>query len=279
MTTAAIYARVSSARQKEEQTIGSQTAALREAAGRWGLDVPAEWIFEDEGSSRANLVRPALERLQSASRMARLVSSPIRSSSANGPIGNPHPPFIASSMSLLGEPRRSPRPDRVVEVREEQGVDDEPGPILHLDRLLAALFGEGTARIHRRLRHSEWSEKFNKSHHRCGIEEVHAAHLLGPTIVRSEQTRSNSVNTCRLAAMSSTIDSIIRSQSTSSPRSQVTRTRSSARWLFTAQSPLLNLFGEPCSSPASMASGAAYCRLRRTTSCPVVSATSAIPDP
>jgi len=64
MTTAAIYARVSSARQKEEQTIGSQTAALREAAGQWGLDVPAEWIFEDEGYSGASLVRPALERLR-----------------------------------------------------------------------------------------------------------------------------------------------------------------------------------------------------------------------
>ncbi len=64
MTTAAIYARVSSARQKEEQTIASQTAALREAAERQGLDVPAEWVFEDEGFSGATLIRPALERLR-----------------------------------------------------------------------------------------------------------------------------------------------------------------------------------------------------------------------
>lgn len=64
MTTAAIYARVSSARQKEEQTIASQTAALREAAERLGLDVPAEWVFEDEGFSGATLIRPALERLR-----------------------------------------------------------------------------------------------------------------------------------------------------------------------------------------------------------------------
>jgi site-specific DNA recombinase len=64
MTTAAIYARVSSARQREEQTIGSQTAALIEAAERWGLEVPAEWIFEDEGYSGATLIRPALERLR-----------------------------------------------------------------------------------------------------------------------------------------------------------------------------------------------------------------------
>jgi site-specific DNA recombinase len=64
MTTAAIYARVSSARQKEEQTIGSQTAALKEAAERLALKVPGEWVFEDEGYSGATLVRPALERLR-----------------------------------------------------------------------------------------------------------------------------------------------------------------------------------------------------------------------
>ena len=64
MTTAAIYARASSARQRDEQTIGSQTAALIEAAGRWGLEVPADWVFEDEGYSGATLVRPALERLR-----------------------------------------------------------------------------------------------------------------------------------------------------------------------------------------------------------------------
>lgn len=59
-----MYARVSSARQREEQTIASQTTALREAAERWGLEVPADWVFEDEGSSGATLVRPALERLR-----------------------------------------------------------------------------------------------------------------------------------------------------------------------------------------------------------------------
>jgi site-specific DNA recombinase len=64
VTTAAIYARVSSARQREEQTIVSQTTALREAAERWGLEVPADWVFEDEGFSGATLVRPALERLR-----------------------------------------------------------------------------------------------------------------------------------------------------------------------------------------------------------------------
>ena len=64
MTTAAIYARVSSARQKKDQTIGSQTAALREHAAQSRLDVPAEWVFEDEGHSGATLVRPGLEALR-----------------------------------------------------------------------------------------------------------------------------------------------------------------------------------------------------------------------
>jgi site-specific DNA recombinase len=64
MTSAAIYARVSSARQKKDETIGSQTAALREHAAQSRLDVPAEWVFEDEGHSGATLVRPALEALR-----------------------------------------------------------------------------------------------------------------------------------------------------------------------------------------------------------------------
>src|SRR5229473_3155021 len=64
VTSAAIYARVSSARQKKDQTIGSQTQALREHAAQNRLEVPAEWIFEDEGHSGATLVRPALEALR-----------------------------------------------------------------------------------------------------------------------------------------------------------------------------------------------------------------------
>ncbi len=43
MISAAIYARVSSARQKKDETIASQTAALRAHADRLGLSVPDEW--------------------------------------------------------------------------------------------------------------------------------------------------------------------------------------------------------------------------------------------
>src|SRR5688500_4672391 len=64
LTSAAIYARVSSARQQKDETIASQTGALRAHAVQLGLAVPEQWVFEDEGHSGATLVRPALERLR-----------------------------------------------------------------------------------------------------------------------------------------------------------------------------------------------------------------------
>jgi len=64
MKAAALYARVSSEKQKEEQTIGSQTEALKEYAQANGYMVVPEWIFQDEGYSGAILNRPDLERLR-----------------------------------------------------------------------------------------------------------------------------------------------------------------------------------------------------------------------
>jgi site-specific DNA recombinase len=61
---AAIYARVSSDRQKENHTIASQLAALTEYAEAHGYKVPAEWHFQDEGYSGATLLRPGLEALR-----------------------------------------------------------------------------------------------------------------------------------------------------------------------------------------------------------------------
>ena len=60
MKMAAIYARVSSEQQREEHTIASQTAALIEFAKSHDLEVPEEWVFEDEGYSGATLERPGL---------------------------------------------------------------------------------------------------------------------------------------------------------------------------------------------------------------------------
>jgi len=82
MKTAALYARVSSQQQKEDQTIGSQVAALREYAAEHGYVVAEEWIFQDEGYSGAILLRPALEALRDLASQgyleALLVYSPDR---------------------------------------------------------------------------------------------------------------------------------------------------------------------------------------------------------
>ncbi len=61
---AALYARVSSERQRQDETIHSQTAGLRELAVARGLVLPQDLVFEDEGFSGATLTRPALERLR-----------------------------------------------------------------------------------------------------------------------------------------------------------------------------------------------------------------------
>lgn len=69
---AAIYARVSSDRQKEDKTIASQTKSLLEYAQAQNYTVPPEWVFEDEGYSGASLARPGLERLRDLVREGQL---------------------------------------------------------------------------------------------------------------------------------------------------------------------------------------------------------------
>jgi site-specific DNA recombinase len=61
---AAIYARVSSEQQREANTIASQTASLLEFAKNQDLEVPKEWVFEDDGYSGATLERPGLEHVR-----------------------------------------------------------------------------------------------------------------------------------------------------------------------------------------------------------------------
>ena len=69
MKIAAIYARVSSDKQREENTIASQTAALIAFAREQQYEVPEEWVFEDDGYSGANRVGP--DSNQSAISLAR----------------------------------------------------------------------------------------------------------------------------------------------------------------------------------------------------------------
>jgi len=82
MKAAALYARVSSDRQKENHTISSQVAALIEYADSRGYLVPPEWRFQDEGYSGATLLRPGLEALRDLAAagqiQAALVYSPDR---------------------------------------------------------------------------------------------------------------------------------------------------------------------------------------------------------
>jgi len=61
---AAIYARVSTDRQREEGTVESQISELHELASDRALVVAEEFVFSDEGFSGATLARPALERLR-----------------------------------------------------------------------------------------------------------------------------------------------------------------------------------------------------------------------
>ena len=61
---AAIYARVSSDRQREQNTIASQTALLLEYATTHDCVVPQDWVFQDDGYSGSVLARPGLERLR-----------------------------------------------------------------------------------------------------------------------------------------------------------------------------------------------------------------------
>jgi site-specific DNA recombinase len=60
----AIYARVSSEQQAQEQTIASQVAALRQRVAEDGFELAEELCFVDDGVSGSTLMRPALERLR-----------------------------------------------------------------------------------------------------------------------------------------------------------------------------------------------------------------------
>src|SRR5262249_47857917 len=61
---AAIYARVSSEQQAQQQTIASKAEALGQRVRQDGLALHEELCFLDEGASGSTLLRPALERLR-----------------------------------------------------------------------------------------------------------------------------------------------------------------------------------------------------------------------
>lgn len=64
MTTVALYARVSSAKQAQENTVRSQVEALKTRIIADGLSLPEDHQFIDNGYTGSNLIRPALEKLR-----------------------------------------------------------------------------------------------------------------------------------------------------------------------------------------------------------------------
>ena len=64
MKIAAIYARVSGDRQKQNNTIASQTAALIGFARNHDYSVSEDRIIEDDGYTGEVLERPGLERVR-----------------------------------------------------------------------------------------------------------------------------------------------------------------------------------------------------------------------
>src|SRR3989304_5835361 len=63
---AAMYARVSSERQREEATIDSQLEAVRQRMAEDGVAFCEELCFVDNGYSGGTLSRPAMEKLRDA---------------------------------------------------------------------------------------------------------------------------------------------------------------------------------------------------------------------
>ena len=66
----AAYARVSSRRQAQAQTIEQQLDRLRAHAAAQGWALAPEHVFRDDGHSGASLRRPGLDRLRDAAHEA-----------------------------------------------------------------------------------------------------------------------------------------------------------------------------------------------------------------
>jgi site-specific DNA recombinase len=60
----ALYARVSTQRQAQAQTVEQQIERLTGHARQQGWDVPLDRVFRDDGYSGASLRRPGLDRLR-----------------------------------------------------------------------------------------------------------------------------------------------------------------------------------------------------------------------
>jgi DNA invertase Pin-like site-specific DNA recombinase len=78
----ALYARVSTQRQNQMQTIEQQLERLQEHVQQHGWECQEAWVFRDDGHSGASLKRPGLDRLRDQASQAQfdrvLITAPDR---------------------------------------------------------------------------------------------------------------------------------------------------------------------------------------------------------
>ncbi len=113
------------------------------------------------------------------SRIASVVSRPMRSMSANGPIGWLSPRLMATSMSSTERDPLVQREAGLVEHRHQDAVDDEAGDVARDDGGLAQPLGERARRLVGRVRRWQAADDLDQLHERRRVHEVHADHAIG----------------------------------------------------------------------------------------------------
>ena len=117
------------------------------------------------------------------------VSRPTRSSSANGPIGKLQPPFIAASMSSRDAVPCSSMRTALLRYGNSSALTMNPARSLTSTGFLAARLGELPGRGDRLVAGGERTHHLDEAHRRRGVEEVDAAHPLGPLGLASPARR------------------------------------------------------------------------------------------
>ena len=113
------------------------------------------------------------------SRMARVVSRPMRSASASGPIGWLRP-RLDRLVDVLGAGHPLvQREDRLVDQRHQHPVDDEAGHVARRHRRLAQPLGQRAGRLVGLVGGGQAADDLHQLHHRHRVHEVHADHPIG----------------------------------------------------------------------------------------------------
>ena len=133
----ALYARVSTTRQAQTQTIEQQLERLRAAAGARGWASVETHVYRDDGYGGASLSRPGLDRLRDRAALADvdvvLVTAPDRLAR-----NDVHQMLLLEELGRRGaRPPGAPRACRTCPCRTERVRGRRPGrPPRHLARFL-----------------------------------------------------------------------------------------------------------------------------------------------